>query len=561
MKTKIFNRSLLATSITLAIFSLNGCGGGKGDSSTTNHVQMSGAVVDDFVAYSRVYVDVNHNGKFDSSFEPYAYTDGTGYFSKGKDGTNYCANPNSPLYKFCLDVSDNLVKNAVIRVEAGRDLLTALTYQASMSLQTNGQTNDLKITSISSLEQVQKQLSQILNQSQLHLNGSINGKDIQAFLNSYLADTINLPKSIKAGNTQSIDANTLNPFSNTKVFKLAVNMHKMAETIAAFFAKNNLQFKTGNILNRPQGKVLKEKDIVPFVYMALLLNLNFQAGTNALSQIDSQTANNILEDTKQLLNLVTTNTPSINNTSVINTLARLYTFLESLQVNSTDLRTTLTQAELVTQSIKTKYEKQGTVSASDVDTVKNEANNINHYQTLDFETAITQASNGQTISAQGRTFEPILNKLLSNNYLYLDNSTNGGDKLQAFFKENSQKTDPQRNGEITICQQTLKNGPQQNHLFTGSWSWSAHKTYAILGQYLGISIIIKNLDPINNTHCQYQNGSCVAITYPNLDGKGLKTAYSSDPVNWNQNLNQADNLIRPLTGHSIPTDPSQCFTQ
>ncbi|GEM_PF-3195409 len=560
MKTKIFNKSLLATSVTLVIFSLNGCGGGNGDSASTPHVQMSGAVVDDFVAYSRVYVDVNNNGKFDSSFEPYAYTDGTGYFSKGKDGTNYCANPNSPLYKFCLDVSDNLTQNAVIRVEAGRDLLTALTYQASMSLQTNGQTNDLKITSISSLEQVQKQLSQILNQSQLHLNGSINGKDIQAFLNSYLAGTINLPKSIRSGNTQSIDANTLDPFSNTKAFKLAVNMHKMAETIASLFAQKNLQFKTGNLLDRPQGDALKEKDIVPFVYMALLLNLNFQAGTNALSQIDSQAANNILEDTKQLLSLVAANTPSINNTSVINTLVRLYTFLEGLQINSNDPRTTLTQAELVTQSVKTKYEKQGTISAADVDTVKNAANLINNYQTLDFETAITQASNGKSISAQGRTFEPIINKLLNNNYLYLDNSNNGGDKLQAFFKENSQKTDLQRNGEITICQQTLKNGQQQNHLFTGSWSWNANKTYAILGQYLGVSIIIKNLDS-SNTHCQYPNGTCVAITYPNLDGKGVKTAYSSDPVNWNQNLDQADNLIRPLTGRPIPTDPSQCFTQ
>ena len=84
---------------------LTACGGDSdGKDKGNNNIQMSGAVVDDFVAYSRVYVDLDNNGKFDSAYEPYAYTDASGFFTKSKDGlTNYCdLSPKEYNYRYCL---------------------------------------------------------------------------------------------------------------------------------------------------------------------------------------------------------------------------------------------------------------------------------------------------------------------------------------------------------------------------------------------------------------------------------------------------------------------------
>jgi len=582
---KPFQKTLLATSITIATLTLAACGGGGGDKASAPHVQMSGSVVDDYIAFSKVYVDVNKNGKFDPSFEPYAYTDGSGYFSKSKDGADYCADPKSINYKFCLNVDENMVKDTIIRVEGGRDLLTALQYNASMTLQTNGKTSGLTISALSSLNQVQQQLKTMTLSSSFSssLKAKTTGKDLQNFLESFLASSTKLPTSLTSTSTHinttdslyvtrgvsntNTDPNILNPFDYDKTFSLAINIHKVAETIAAYFEKNNLKFKPNNYLKRTAGSKLTQKDIVPFVYMALFLNLNFSSGnTNTALNFN---ANSILNDTKTLLGIVSSEASTVNIDSIKSTITSLYNYLDGLNVDSTDPRKTLAKAEMMTQSLKKKItdtDNVSSITASDVTAIKNliSTSTVQNYQNIDFETAIQQAAQGNTISATGRTFKPILDKVLNNHYLFLGSSQSGDeDKFKVYFKEDSQPTAKQRFGTITVCQQTTNNdGSTKNNLFKGSWSWSTNKTYAILAQYLGVSVTIKNLDPtINTTDCVYSTGSCVAITYPDISSNNniLKTQYSSDSTNWNDSNNIINSaLIKPLGNSDIPTEPSQC---
>ena len=155
-------RMLPVTMLALAPWLLTGCldNADAPDAGDRNAVQISGTVVDGYVAGARVFVDLNHNGQRDA-FEPRATTDAFGYFSYRPElniegeiipARDYCRE--GPA-RHCLRVNtDSDV--VTVRAEGGHDLLTgrpfrgALTRRVQLSL--SDSTDMQAITPLTTLE-------------------------------------------------------------------------------------------------------------------------------------------------------------------------------------------------------------------------------------------------------------------------------------------------------------------------------------------------------------------------------------------------------------------------
>lgn len=95
---------------------------------------LFGLVIDGRIANGLVWVDRNNNGKLDLNFEPYAYTDENGFFSRSEEGLNYCGLPSSnPQLRHCLRY-DSAQGNARIMVSGGIDLFTGEPLKGVMVL-------------------------------------------------------------------------------------------------------------------------------------------------------------------------------------------------------------------------------------------------------------------------------------------------------------------------------------------------------------------------------------------------------------------------------------------
>lgn len=133
----MFSKKILVTSISTVSLALAGCGASDQDSGNSNsNVQLSGLVVDPYVAQAKVYVDLNNNGVHDFlSHEAFAYTDAEGYFSQDSSGNSYCSGATKNL-RHCLNTAQ-LGSNAVIRIEGGYDVASGQPFTGSMSMPVN----------------------------------------------------------------------------------------------------------------------------------------------------------------------------------------------------------------------------------------------------------------------------------------------------------------------------------------------------------------------------------------------------------------------------------------
>ena len=69
--------------------------------------------------------------------------------------------------------------------------------------------------------------------------------------------------------------------------------------------------------------------------------------------------------------------------------------------------------------------------------------------------------------------------------------------------------------------------------------------------------------PVNT--CEKTSGSCVAITYPDVNNENNGDPITQniyDSTDWNTESGRDNSgLIKSLNGRSIPTDIDQCFTE
>lgn len=574
MKTiETAKKTLLASSISAVILSLAACGGGGGsDGGSSNTVQMSGAVVDDYIAYSRIYVDVNNNGKFDAAFEPYAYTDVNGYFSKSKTGKDYCAlNPKTDYdYRYCFRAESSVETGGVIRVDkgTGRDTLTTQLYNATMSLLMNGNASGLRVTALSTAKQVVNDPAVVAEaKSKLGMTDT-QIKNVQdnyvKYVTAYLGTTTSTTASVYTAATLDVDKVDPLQFTTDKAgvdkpsraFKLAIQLHKMAEAIAK-----------GLIPTSGTGSTLKTGDILPQVYFALLKNMPFDSTSQdvfSLKTPSSGSALNIGTVISDVISLLGSKYPSVTFNSLASTnyviLAKYLNCTlgdgtdtaisqSSLDVgyktgaasdcgtilasNDTNGRNKLFAAELGTSAVQDS--KTGTV----LDNAKNPAQTTGYVvKDNDFVTASSSVNGGGTAAAKTKSFDTVVQQF---NTKHIALTKSGADKVATYFKDD---------GSVTICQEQT-NGTK--NLFTGSWKQDPDKPAVMYISYLGIAATITNLDPSNSV-CS-GNAQCVSISFPNLDSA---TSSTTPVISQTYTSSSTDGLLADGGGSTAPTSASAC---
>lgn len=522
MKNKsnsLFQKSLIATSVSAVLVALASCGGGSSDSGSASTVQMSGAVVDDYVAFATVYVDVNKNGQYDSEFEPSAFTDKDGYFSVAKDGTNYCENPAS---RNCLQGDASLKEGGVIRVETGRDLLTTQVYNAAMSLLLDNSTTGLKVTAISTLNQ------EIENLSDADIPDGLTKAEFKSKFNDFLGSFLGTQTRAAgdAPNPNLIDPFDANVGNKARAFKMSIHFHKLAEAIAQSFADANAGSKL--------------KDFLPAAYRALLLNADFTSGADPLSAISTKAS--------AIFSFVATQTSKTNpfkETEIV----ELNKYLNCVLAVSGDTYTdnvagcavtpsaSPALAELKKSLFSAEVAKGVALDANAADRLKNavaiRTDNAFDYTARDYTTTLVSATNNASGAFNAnvgatRAFEAFS----AGKDMKIVNDTNA---FRFFF---------QSGGTVSACQ---KEGSKYN-LIKGSFSQDQVQTFVAYISVLGSTYTLKNLDPAGVSECSGATTSCIATSYKSLETNEYVQEYFADSFELN------------TTTTTVPSTTEQCKT-
>lgn len=545
MMNTTFKKTVLASSITALVIGLAACGGGGGGGSSStdkgsSNVQMSGAVVDDYVAFARIYVDVDNNGQFDPAYEPYAYTDADGYFSKSKTDaegnvTNYCAlDPREYASRYCFK-ADSAVKNGgVIRVESGRDLLTTQVYNAAMSLLMDGSTTDgLTVSSLTSSVES-------MNNDEL-VQAAVDGlnlteeqvEQVQTEYADYLTDYLTTSSTASAKNTArstpSFNLNAYNPLDlegtvvdkKERGFKLAVQLHKIAEALADGLLPTST----------PSGEEdLQRSDLLPSVYFALIYNLiqnnsssnddlfkspNFMSSviTNARALLIARFGSNYtfpipsssnMENLAKYTNCVLSdeNDTAISSTALETDYGSGNNCSNILATSGDTIDEKMYAAELGTDVI-TDGVTSGSQSGSFDQALEAALATFDAIDN-DFSTSSINVRNGSNPRAQVQEFPT---DSLSENYLDFVDDDNPSESIQVNFADD---------GSVQICQADNSGNPT---LFEGKWRQDPVKDHIIYIEYLNIPITIKNLEP-SQTGCDVTGGTCMVVEYPDLENPG-----------------------------------------
>lgn len=128
-----FSKKTFAVASLAAAVAISGCSSDNPDEgSSLTTTSISGTAVDGYVAGATVYIDNNNNGRKNAG-EASALTDKDGYFSTGKDGTDYCASEATSLQAIhCLKTSE-VGSGFVIRTFGGFDLYTGEPFLGSLA--------------------------------------------------------------------------------------------------------------------------------------------------------------------------------------------------------------------------------------------------------------------------------------------------------------------------------------------------------------------------------------------------------------------------------------------
>ena len=341
----MFSKKLLATSVSAVTLALAGCGASDQDSgSSSNNVQLSGLVVDPYVAQAKVYVDLNNNGVHEyGNFEAFAFTDEDGYFSTDKEGNSYC-DKSAATYnaRHCLNTSQ-LSSNAVLRIEGGFDVATGQKFKGSMALDldlnnASAVTNTGVANPLTALFAATKELNSTQRTAILNFLGyaavSATQSEIQ-FAESLTSDFMDSSDSTKY---------------SAERFKKAMAVHKSVAILSRAIEKKY----DGKIFGQKVGadKTLMPSSAGKFVYEALATKLADLNGT-APAVGDW---NQVLRNAETAVRKVYTNAGGTGLVAAYlatdgaavgldQRVAALYTWFDGLPVTALKVETTSTAAE------------------------------------------------------------------------------------------------------------------------------------------------------------------------------------------------------------------------
>jgi len=525
LSNSLFQKSIMATSVSAILLAMASCGGGgSSDSGSVSTVQMSGAVVDDYVAYATVYVDVNKNGKYDSEFEPSAFTDKDGYFLVAKDGTNYCENPAS---RNCLQGDASLKEGGVIRVETGRDLLTTQVYNATMSLLLDNNTSGLKVTAISTLNQ------EIENLSNDDIPDGLTKAEFKTKFNDFMSSFLGTQTRAtgEAPDPNSIDPFEANVRNQARAFKMSIHFHKLAEAIAQAFVNENTNPTT------------QLKDFLPATYRALLLNADFSDG----EKVDPLSA--ISTKASSIFSFVATKTSKTNpfKASGISELNKYLNCVLAVSEDKTSYSDNAgncnvspsaspTLAELKKSLFSAEVAKDVALEDNSTDRLKN-AVAIRTYNTFDY----TSRDFTTTLASAKKTASGAFNPNIGTTKVF---EAFGGKNLKIANQTNGFRFFFQSDGTVSVCQKE----ENQYNLIKGSYAQDPNQKFVAYINVLGSTYTLKNLEPTGVSECSGATSSCIATSYRSLETNEYVQEFFADSFD----------LTSTIT--KVPTTTEQCKT-
>lgn len=549
---KQFNKPLLVLSISSIMMGLTACGGGGGgDDGTVTNLQMSGAVVDGFNANAKIWVDQNGNQLLDND-ERFRWTDAYGYFSErpsinGNAAINYCADPKDTTnYTHCLKIpSDSAALGHQICSTGGVDQLTGKQYRGTMCSPIDATTGGLTVTPLTTI--------------------------VNALTDAELGN-LSMWVGYTSGNTETDGANfrtalkTINTFEDAtgignfgvdtgnydRLFKVAFQAHKIAETIAAKIAKD---YNTGTSTNI-DGAILVPTVLVVIAKELLASGSGWNGSTDPFSDsnkvdvIGTDTLNQLKGNTSPnytSLGLTFADLPAGYGTSLITNLnTNLNCVLDSetshtgtynksgdgvtinCNVTNTNPVQSAQAAEAATErtiteeatanptpgNLNTAFTNNQTLSGSDV-------------KFLDFKSALAN------IDAAG--FDVNAYTLTTDQDLPLEDTTqvkyigaeSGNEKYYLFFTD-SKAGDGSLKGVVNTC--FIRDG-QSIDALTGTYEVDRNKKFSMLINFLGKEATVNNLKPYQaytstnggTSSCAASSKSCISVDYD--DGNGLETNY------------------------------------
>jgi len=268
-----FKQNILSLSVYSAVLALMGCGVTSQDSGTgeAGAGAVSGVAIDGYVARAVVYVDTNENNKLDV-WETRALTDSRGYFTYSpayvdKNGdtvaaVNYCELDTAHNdYTYCLKIPAGY-DEVMVRMTQGIDLTTLdpFTGTLSMMVSSNSSTIDevLVGTPITGL------LAEMTTEQKTHFYATETDIDADLAKLDFLDfDTTDL----------MAEADRL------ELLKLALKIHKVADSIAGILDANLAQGTDDNLFGVKEGI---PTDASIYVYRAIAEKITASKGVSAL---------------------------------------------------------------------------------------------------------------------------------------------------------------------------------------------------------------------------------------------------------------------------------------
>lgn len=248
-------KSLLTATISGLVLGLASCsGGGAKDSGNSTNVQMSGAVVDDNLAFARLFIDLNGDNVWNYP-EPTTVADENGRFT---------FNVPSQMLQYAKVNPEG----AQIKASGGRDALTSRVYNAMLSLQLGNGSQDLVLSALSMSKAIIAIYQDEIKQA---LNVQITPADLDAFYQAYLGAS-----DINAVNPMVADSGDA-ALKENRAFKLGIQLHKAGELITARLKK--LYTDSGNTAT------IDNSSYVVAAYAGILASI---ANSNGMSSVSPQ---------------------------------------------------------------------------------------------------------------------------------------------------------------------------------------------------------------------------------------------------------------------------------
>jgi len=472
--------------LSTAIAFASGCSSDDPDQgSALSTTSISGIAIDGYISAATVYLDLNNNGRRNAG-EPGALTDKDGYFSTGKDGTNYCAGDAFVAEKIhCLKAVETGEKS-ILRISGGVDLFTGDPFEGILSARVIvADTDVIENQVISPLTSMLAEITDENEQADILASFGLGLEDLQR---DFLVDDVDPAKGFDATTTQT-----------------AIKLHKVVTIVAealdekfkAFGEESGFPASTNVLIYKALAQQVLNNSVIDQIRLTAAFDLVQDDIAAIYAEVDdddlpmpariNNTARDIItSNAMSVLGLVETILPADMSFSQIQTrVIGVEMVVRKILNGDSDVANAITEAENPDSDLYDAILETLTDPDSDVDF--SALAGINYNQAQDF----------STIAIEGAiSFSGLGGRQLSLTHAQDSDGISGG--AHFFFNEGETAT----SGTLNLClmyqdDQEDKIEETEGVLFNGTWSAMADTRLSIsLERALNVDLISKGL--VNN---------------------------------------------------------------